>query len=67
MKFKDIKLNKKEKVLIEKWIKEHGVKHKDDTATIGDRYFITFSLTSIGAIVNINCLCGEHKYVHRDL
>lgn len=67
MKFKDIKLNKKEKVIIEKWIKEHRIKHKDDTATIGDRFLITFALTSIGSIVHINCICGENKYIHRDL
>jgi hypothetical protein len=67
MKYEDIKLSKDEKTIIEKWIKKHSLKHKDDKSTIGDRFSITFSLTSIGFIVNVHCACGEHKYIHRDL
>lgn len=68
MKYKYISLDENEKLEVSKWIEKHGIEHViDDEGAIGGRFSIKFTLTSIGPMLSVNCLCGASHYIHRDL
>ena len=68
MKYKHVCLDKEEQIEAEAWIQKHGLEHVvEEDGAIGGRFSINFTLTSIGTMVSVNCLCGANKYIHRDL